>query len=58
MSEEWSCSRCGKAAYFDGRCGDGPVLLCGCDLGEWVPDRGGGYYYPTGAKAIRCPPRK
>jgi len=25
------CSYCGKGAYYDGRCGDGPVLMCGCD---------------------------
>ena len=25
------CSNCGAAAYYDGRCGDGPVLVCGCD---------------------------
>jgi hypothetical protein len=25
------CSYCGAAAYYDGRCGDGPVLMCGCD---------------------------
>ncbi len=25
------CSECGAAAYYDGRCGDGPILMCGCD---------------------------
>lgn len=59
MQSEWSCSHCGAAAYFDGRCGDGPVLLCNCDKGEWVDEGSrGGYYYPTGAKAIKSPPRK
>lgn len=28
---EYVCSECGKDAYYDGRCGDGPVLVCGCD---------------------------
>lgn len=23
------CNKCGKAAYYDGRCGDGPILMCG-----------------------------
>lgn len=23
------CSACGKEAYYDGRCGDGPILMCG-----------------------------
>lgn len=27
----YSCSRCGKEAYYDGRCGDGPILMCNCD---------------------------
>jgi hypothetical protein len=27
----YACNECGALAYFDGRCGDGPVLLCGCD---------------------------
>jgi hypothetical protein len=52
----YRCSQCGAAAYFDGRCGDGPILLCGCDNGPWVDDGRGGYHYPTGAKAIPAGP--
>lgn len=51
----YSCSNCGAAAYYDGRCGDGPVLVCGCDKRgrRWVPDRGGGYYTnPSGAEPV------
>ena len=25
------CSQCGASCYYDGRCGDGPILTCGCD---------------------------
>lgn len=50
------CSNCGAAAYYDGRCGDGPVLTCGCDkrgrrrvnegsLGDW-------YTNPSGAQPV------
>lgn len=52
MDNNWICSKCGAAAYYDGRCGDGPVLLCDCDKGEWVDDGHGGFHYPTGAKPI------
>lgn len=46
------CSRCGSGAYYDGRCGDGPVLMCKC-VGTWVDDGRGGYMHPRGnAKAI------
>lgn len=39
MRETYVCSYCGEKAFFDGRCGDGPVLLCGHgDTGDW--DRG------------------
>jgi len=57
---EWVCSVCGEAAYYDGRCGDGPVLVCGCDKGEWVDEgnRGGYYINPTGAKPVKGKPRK
>lgn len=49
------CSHCKQAAYFDGRCGDGPVLTCGCDKGEWVNDgRGGFYTNPTGAQPVQA----
>ncbi len=55
----WICSVCGEEAYYDGRCGDGPVLLCDCDKGTWIDDGRGGYYdNPTGAKPIRGNPRK
>ena len=37
----YSCSHCGAEAYFDGRCGDGPVLVCGCDRPITVQDRFG-----------------
>lgn len=37
------CSVCGAAAFYDGRMGDGPVLVCGCDQGPWVNDGRGGY---------------
>lgn len=47
------CSVCGAAAYYDGRCGDGPVLLCKCDEGQWVNDGRGGYYTnPRNAQPI------
>lgn len=48
------CSHCGVGAMYDGRCGDGPVLVCGCDKGEWINDGRGGYHYPTGATAIQA----
>jgi len=38
------CSCCGAKAYYDGRYGDGPVLMCECVSPEnsWsVPDRFG-----------------
>lgn len=37
-----ACSRCGTACYYDGRCGDGAVLMCNCDAAErayWANDR-------------------
>jgi hypothetical protein len=44
-STDYVCSICGAAAYYDGRCGDGPVLTCGCDRSYgWVDDGRGGYY--------------
>lgn len=36
--EEYVCSQCGKPAYYDGRCGDGPILMCNCA-------KKGPYYY-------------
>jgi hypothetical protein len=52
------CSKCGSGAYYDGRMGDGPILTCGCDKGEWVDEgsRGGYYHNPTGAKPIKGEP--
>jgi len=43
---EYKCSHCGAAAYYDGRCGDGPVLVCNCvseGNTKWVDDGRGGY---------------
>lgn len=28
---QYSCNLCGAPAYHDGRMGDGPILMCGCD---------------------------
>jgi len=50
------CSNCGAAAYYDGRCGDGPVLMCGCDkrgrrkVNEG--SRGVWYTNPSGAHPV------
>ena len=49
------CSHCGAEAYYDGRCGDGPILMCGCDKRgrRWVDDGRGGYYTnPSGAAPV------
>ncbi len=27
---KYTCSDCGSEALYDGRCGDGPVLVCDC----------------------------
>lgn len=41
---KYVCSNCGKECYYDGRCGDGPVLFCDCTKNSyWVNDRCGGY---------------
>lgn len=58
--DQYICSVCGAPAYYDGRCGDGPVLICGCDQGEWVDEgsRGGYYTNFTGAKPIKGVPKK
>lgn len=39
----WSCSQCGTGCYYDGRCGDGPVLTCDCNKGTegWYMDSRG-----------------
>ncbi|MHA2066418.1 MAG: hypothetical protein ACXABY_18760 [Candidatus Thorarchaeota archaeon] len=52
---DYVCSVCGAGVYYDGRCGDGPVLMCRCDeIGStYVKDRMGGYHTnPTGAKPV------
>lgn len=54
---KYHCNQCGAAAYYDGRCGDGPVLLCGCDRrGPVAYDSRGGSvteYYPSStARAV------
>lgn len=30
----WQCSQCGTSCYYDGRCGDGPILVCKCNEAE------------------------
>lgn len=38
------CSNCGQECYYDGRCGDGPVLICKCTKRKrWINDGRGGY---------------
>lgn len=40
------CSNCGQVCNYDGRCGDGPYLVCACATPEntrWVDDGRGGY---------------
>lgn len=53
---KWVCSKCEKDAFYDGRCGDSPVLVCGCDrVGrKYIPDRCGMGYYtnPSGAEPV------
>lgn len=54
---DFVCSACGSAAYFDGRCGDGPVLTCGCDRrgSRFVDDGRGGYLTnPTNAHPAKA----
>jgi hypothetical protein len=50
---EYHCSVCGAGAFYDGRCGDGPILLCGCDQGQYVDEgsRGGYHVNDTGARS-------
>ncbi len=48
MSElnNYVCSNCGSRCGYDGRCGDGPYLVCKCGSPEnsfWVNDGQGGY---------------
>lgn len=52
---DYCCSACGARAYYDGRCGDGPVLVCGCDKrgSRWVDDGRGGYHTnPSSAQPV------
>jgi len=61
MSNYWACSECGEWAYYDGRCGDPPVLLCGCDQkGPVIEDSRSGsisQYYPAAtAQPIKVGP--
>jgi hypothetical protein len=47
---DYYCSQCGAKAYYDGRCGDGPILMCGCDKkGPPAVDTRCGYnvWYPA-----------
>lgn len=53
--DSYVCSNCGAPAYYDGRCGDPPILTCGCDRKgrRWVNDGRGGYYTnPSGATPV------
>ncbi len=53
---DYVCSRCGAKAFYDGRCGDGPVLMCGCDRkgSVYVQDGRGGYWTnPTQAQPVK-----
>lgn len=34
LNGRWSCSKCDAACYYDGRCGDGPILTCKCNESE------------------------
>lgn len=31
QKSKWVCSNCQVPCYFDGRCGDGPILTCSCN---------------------------
>ena len=33
-SKGWKCSKCNTSCYYDGRCGDGPILMCNCNEAE------------------------
>lgn len=48
------CSNCGASCYYDGRCGDGPVLWCECSKNpQWIDDGRGGYHvYKNNATPI------
>ncbi len=50
MNREYICNKCGKEAFYDGRCGDGPILICGCDkIGSYYDGRD---WIPGDAKAV------
>lgn len=56
-NNNYVCSNCGKAAFYDGRCGDGAVLVCGCDKrgSEWINDGRGGYHTnPSNAHPVQA----
>lgn len=39
---DWRCSKCGVSCFYDGRCGDGPILMCDCNAAEdayWANER-------------------
>lgn len=50
------CSNCGARCGYDGRCGDGPYLVCKCASPEnthFVDDGRGGYeVYLNGARPV------
>lgn len=49
----YACPICGTPAYYDGRCGDGPILVCKCrHRGPAVRDRDGGTYYPNAPQPV------
>ncbi len=50
---EYVCNTCGASAYYDGRCGDGPVLTCNCrNRGRTVNEGNRGSYRDTDARAV------
>lgn len=53
--ENYVCSNCGVPCYYDGRCGDGPILYCECvKRGIYVNEgsRGGYMIYPNNAHPV------
>lgn len=37
--DKYRCNHCGREAYHDGRCGDGPVAMCDCH--KWATNADG-----------------
>lgn len=37
--DKYRCNHCGREAYYDGRCGDGPVAMCDCH--KWATNADG-----------------